>query len=62
MIAAPAMPCPLTADATNWKLIADLYGELYSLMPSPIIELNRAVAIGMADGPAAAFRWSIALI
>jgi len=39
---------------TDWRRIASLYGELAALTPSPIIELNRAVAIGMADGPAAA--------
>jgi RNA polymerase sigma factor (sigma-70 family) len=39
---------------TDWHRIASLYGELAALTPSPIIELNRAVAIGMADGPAAA--------
>jgi RNA polymerase sigma factor (sigma-70 family) len=43
-----------TSDETEWPLIADLYGELSGLVRSPIIELNRAVAIGMAEGPAAA--------
>jgi len=38
---------------TNWALIADLYDSLAQLIPSPVIELNRAVAVGMADGPAA---------
>jgi predicted RNA polymerase sigma factor len=42
-----------TADATDWQQIAALYGALAEIVPSPIIELNRAVAIGMADGPAA---------
>jgi RNA polymerase sigma factor (sigma-70 family) len=42
-----------TADATDWRRIANLYGELARLTPSPIVELNRAVAVGMADGPAA---------
>ena len=43
-----------TADATDWVQIAELYGELARVAPSPVIELNRAVAIGMAHGPAAA--------
>ena len=40
-------------DATDWPRIAALYGELAGLAPSPIVELNRAVAVGMASGPAA---------
>jgi RNA polymerase sigma factor (sigma-70 family) len=43
----------LTPDATDWKRIASLYGELAEAMPSPIVELNRAVAVSMAEGPAA---------
>jgi RNA polymerase sigma-70 factor (ECF subfamily) len=42
-----------TGDETDWQRIATLYGELAELMPSPIVELNRAVAVGMALGPAA---------
>nr|WP_210311381.1 RNA polymerase sigma factor [Rhizobium leucaenae] len=42
-----------TAEATDWSRIAGLYGELAALMPSPVIELNRAVAVGMAEGPEA---------
>ena len=42
-----------TADATAWPRIATLYGSLAELQPSPIVELNRAVAVAMADGPAA---------
>jgi RNA polymerase sigma-70 factor, ECF subfamily len=42
-----------TADATDWSRIAWLYGELAQISPSPVIELNRAVAISMAEGPAA---------
>ncbi|MEA2164852.1 MAG: hypothetical protein QOK37_2979 [Thermoanaerobaculia bacterium] len=42
-----------TAAETDWKMIASLYAELTRVMPSPVIELNRAVAVGMADGPAA---------
>jgi len=43
------------ADAadTDWAQIAALYGELVKLVPSPVVELNRAVAVAMADGPAA---------
>lgn len=40
-----------TADETDWRRIADLYAELAALVPSPIVELNRAVAVGMAEGP-----------
>ena len=40
------------ADDTDWKRIADLYGALMEVSPSPVIELNRAVAVGMAFGPA----------
>jgi RNA polymerase sigma factor (sigma-70 family) len=43
-----------TAAATDWPRIAALYGELLALAPSPVIELNRAVAVGMAEGPEAA--------
>jgi RNA polymerase sigma factor (sigma-70 family) len=42
------------AADTNWVRIAILYEILGSLTPSPVIELNRAVAVSMADGPAAA--------
>jgi RNA polymerase sigma factor (sigma-70 family) len=42
-----------SADETDWKRIASLYETLARLMPSPIVELNRAVAISMAFGPAA---------
>jgi predicted RNA polymerase sigma factor len=42
-----------TADETDWARIAALYGELVELTPSPVVELNRAVAVGMAFGPAA---------
>lgn len=41
------------AEDTDWSRIAALYGELARLTPSPIIELNRAVAVGFAEGPAA---------
>jgi RNA polymerase sigma-70 factor (ECF subfamily) len=39
-------------EDTDWPQIAALYGRLADLAPSPVIELNRAVAISMADGPA----------
>ncbi len=41
------------ASETDWVEIAGLYGALAQLVPSPVVELNRAVAIAMADGPAA---------
>ncbi|MCD6079717.1 MAG: polymerase, sigma subunit, family [Ramlibacter sp.] len=43
----------VTAVQTDWKRIAALYGELAQVAPSPVVELNRAVAVGMAEGPAA---------
>jgi RNA polymerase sigma-70 factor, ECF subfamily len=43
----------LEADDTDWVRIAALYGALAALSPSPIVELNRAVAVGMAFGPEA---------
>jgi len=42
------------ASATDWRRIVELYGELAERRPSPIVELNRAVAVSMADGPLAA--------
>jgi len=42
-----------TADETDWPRIAGLYAEMAALVPSPVVELNRAVAVGMAEGPAA---------
>ena len=42
------------AEDTDWERIVALYDGLAQLMPSPVVELNRAVAIGMACGPAAA--------
>ena len=42
-----------TADQTDWETIAALYGTLSQSNPSPIVELNRAVAVSMASGPAA---------
>ena len=40
-------------DETDWPQIAALYGQLWRMTPSPVIELNRAVAVAMADGPLA---------
>jgi RNA polymerase sigma-70 factor, ECF subfamily len=40
------------ADATDWAQIAELYGALGRLGRSPVVELNRAVAVGLASGPA----------
>jgi RNA polymerase sigma factor (sigma-70 family) len=42
-----------TADETDWRRIVGLYQALGQLMPSPVVELNRAVALAMAEGPAA---------
>lgn len=42
-----------TPEETNWVRIASLYETLAQLMPSPVVELNRAVALAMAYGPAA---------
>jgi RNA polymerase sigma factor (sigma-70 family) len=43
----------LTPEQTDWVGIVRLYEQLAALMPSPVVELNRAVAVGMADGPQA---------
>ena len=50
------------AGETDWARIVALYGELARRQPSPVIELNRAVAIGMAFGPAAALPLVDALV
>lgn len=42
------------AEDTDWRQIAGLYDRLHALHPSPVVALNRAVAVSMADGPAAA--------
>ncbi|MFB6616534.1 RNA polymerase sigma factor [Streptomyces sp. NPDC085524] len=41
-------------EDTDWPTIAALYGRLVLLVPSPVVELNRAVAVSMAEGPGAA--------
>ena len=43
-----------TPEATDWPRIVSIYTELVDLTPSPVIELNRAVAVSMANGPQAA--------
>ncbi len=40
-----------TADETDWDRIAQLYDRLRELVPSPVVELNRAVAVSLAQGP-----------
>jgi RNA polymerase sigma-70 factor (ECF subfamily) len=55
LIAAVHADAP-TPEATDWSEIVGLYGVLLSMSPSPIIELNRAVAIAMRDGPEAGLR------
>jgi RNA polymerase sigma-70 factor (ECF subfamily) len=44
------------AEDTDWPQIAALYGRLLELQPSPVVALNRAVAVAMADGPDAGLR------
>ena len=51
-----------TAGETDWPRIAGLYDELGRLMPSPVVELNRAVAVAMAFGPAAGLELVDALL
>jgi RNA polymerase sigma-70 factor (ECF subfamily) len=41
------------ATDTDWAQIARLYGQLAQFLPTPVVELNRAVAVGMAEGPEA---------
>ena len=52
LIAAEHATAPV-AQATRWARIADLYAELEQLTGSPVVRLNRAVAVAEADGPAA---------
>jgi predicted RNA polymerase sigma factor len=47
-----------TPRATDWHRIAALYAQLARVAPSPVVELNRAVAVAMAFGPEAGLRWS----
>ena len=56
MLQAAIAACHARAHAaadTDWNRIADLYGALAQANPSPVVELNRAVAVSMACGPAA---------
>jgi RNA polymerase sigma factor (sigma-70 family) len=48
-------------EATDWRRIADLYAELAAIAPSPVVELNRAMAVAMAFGPAAGLQIADAL-
>ncbi|MFB7978652.1 RNA polymerase sigma factor [Streptomyces vinaceus] len=49
-------------EDTDWATIATLYGRLVELVPSPVVELNRAVAVSMAEGPQAALPLVDALV
>ena len=51
-----------TPQETDWPRIVGLYEELGRLMPSPVVELNRAVAVAMASGPAAGLEIVDALV
>jgi predicted RNA polymerase sigma factor len=51
-----------TPEATDWPRIVALYDALAALTPSPVVELNRAVAVGMAYGPAAGLELADALV
>jgi predicted RNA polymerase sigma factor len=52
----------LIAEDTDWKRIVRLYEELAEVAPSPVVELNRAVAVSMAYGPAAALALADGLV
>ncbi len=52
----------LTAQETDWARIAAIYAELSALVHSPVVELNRAVAVGMAYGPQAGLAVADALL
>ena len=52
----------LVAEETDWARIAELYGELAQLTPTPVVELNRAVAVSMAFGPEAGLALVDALV
>jgi RNA polymerase sigma-70 factor (ECF subfamily) len=56
LLQAAIAACHATAtdpEATDWREIAQLYEQLSQLLPTPVVALNRAVAVAMADGPAA---------
>jgi RNA polymerase sigma-70 factor (ECF subfamily) len=42
-----------TASATDWRQIVAIYDQLVQLQPSPVVQLNRAVAVAASDGPEA---------
>src|SRR5581483_7733149 len=44
------------ATGTDWRRIVELYNELLRIAPSPVVELNRAVAVSMLQGPGAGLR------
>ncbi|MBO0707946.1 MAG: hypothetical protein J2P44_06230, partial [Candidatus Dormibacteraeota bacterium] len=50
-----------TAAATDWRRIASLYGRLAEMVPSPVVLLNRAVAVAMAAGPEAGLQLVVEL-
>lgn len=50
-----------TADATDWRQIAALYERLAAMMPSMVVEVNRAVAVAMAEGPSAGLQMLLRL-
>jgi RNA polymerase sigma factor (sigma-70 family) len=52
----------LTPEATDWARIAGLYATLAQIAPSPVVELNRAVAVAMLSGPAAGLALADALV
>lgn len=51
-----------TAEATDWARIAALYDDLLQIVPSPVVQLNQAVALAMAYGPAAGLELVDALV
>ncbi len=52
----PATPAAFRPEDTDWDAVVSLYGELARTAPSPIVELNRAVAVSMASGPESALQ------
>ncbi|MBK7857680.1 MAG: RNA polymerase subunit sigma-24 [Archangiaceae bacterium] len=51
-----------SVEQTDWQRIASLYAQLYTLAPSPVVELNRAMAVSRAEGPAAGLALLDALV
>src|SRR5262249_31942835 len=51
-----------SSAATDWRQIVSLYDQLVRIQPSPVVHLNRAVAIAMCDGPDAGLRHIDALL